>query len=331
MTGKNIVFIAPEFFTFHKQIHARLEELGNKVYFIPDRPSQKALIKILIRKSRFILNSYLNSFFENRAGQIPADDIHEVFIIRGEGLTAKALRTLRARFKNARFQLYLWDSVQRSPGCQDLIPLVDRTWTYDLRDAKRYPEFKFTPNFYTLPVTRNFTAAPRDNFRWDLAFFGTVHADRLKVICQLTKQMPSNTRFYRFFYFQSPIMYYFRKIFDPAFACFPKQELSLKPKFGKDWDEIVSCSSAILDVQHPEQGGLTIRTLESLALGFKVVTTDTSITEYEFFNPEQILVIDRKNPMVDPAFLSQPNNFPVHPKITELELTPWLGKVFDGY
>lgn len=331
MTGKNIVFIAPEFFTFHKQIQNRLQELGNKVYFIPDRPSQKAIVKIVIRKLRIILIPYLNSFFDKRSRDIPATEIDEVFIIRGEGVTAKALLNLKARFSKARFQLYLWDSVRRSPGCEDLMPLVDRTWTYDLRDAKAYPDLKFTPNFYTLPETRTFQRAPVKDFTWDLVFFGTAHADRLKVISRLARKLPSAIRFYRFFYFQSPIMYYFRKLFDPAFSFFKKEELSHKPKFGKDWDDIVSQSSAILDVQHPDQGGLTIRTLESLALGFKVVTTDPSIREYDFYNPEQILLIDRHDPDLDPQFLSQPNNFPVHPKILELELTPWLGKIFDGH
>ncbi len=325
---KNIVFIAPEFFTFHKQIQARLEELGNKVYFIPDRPSQKAIIKILIRKFRYTLTGYLNAYFARRAGEIPADAIHEVFIIRGEGMTAHALRGLRERFKNARFQLYLWDSVQRSPGCQDLIPLVDRTWTYDIRDAKAFPAFHFTPNFYTLPQTRSFTAAPVTDFTWDLAFFGTAHADRLKVISRLAKKLSPTVRFFRFFYFQSPVMYYFRKFFDPAFSFFTPEELSLKPKFGKEWDDIVSRTSAILDVHHPEQGGLTIRTLESLALGFKVVTTDASIRDYEFYNPTQIHVIDRDDPEIPEAFLRKPNDFAVHPKIRELELTSWLGKVF---
>ncbi len=328
MTGKNIVFIAPEFFTFHKQIQSRLEELGNKVYFIPDRPSQKAIVKIMIRKFRFILVPYLNTFFEKRCAEIPADVIDEVFIIRGEGLTAKALLKLKARFSKARFQLYLWDSVKRSPGCEDLMALVDRTWTYDLRDAKTYPSLKFTPNFYTLPETRTLKRAPLKDFAWDLAFFGTVHADRLKVISTLTAKLPAGVRFYRFFYFQSPIMYYFRKFFDPAFSFFKKEELSLRPKFGKDWDDIVSRSGAILDVQHPDQGGLTIRTLESLALGFKVVTTDPSIRDYAFYNSEQILLIDRHNPDIDPHFLSKPNDFTVHPKIQELELTPWLGNVF---
>jgi hypothetical protein len=329
MTGKNIVFIAPEFFTFHKQIQKRLEDLGNKVYFIPDRPSQNAIVKILIRKFRFLLTPYLNTFFEKRSSEIPSGDIDEIFVIRGEGLTAKALLKLKARFPKARFQLYLWDSVRRSPGCEDLIPLFDRTWTYDLCDAKAYPNLKFTPNFYTLPETRTFHRAPVKDFTWDLAFFGTAHADRLKVISRLAKALPSEVRFYKFFYFQSLILYNFRKFFDPAFSLFKKEELSLKPKFGKDWDDIVSRTSTILDVHHPDQGGLTIRSIESLALGYKLVTTDKSIEEYEFFNPQQILVIDRNNPKIDPEFLRKANAFPVHAKVAELELTSWIDKIFS--
>lgn len=321
----NIVFIAPEFFTFHQKIQSRLEELGHKVHFIPDRPSRKAIVKILIRKARFILEPYLNSFFCDRAAQIPAEQISEVFIIRGEGLTARALSELRKRFSKARFQLYLWDSVARSPGCRDLIPLVERVWTYDLRDAKENPSFKFTPNFYTLPNLR----AKETDFKWDLVFFGTAHADRLKVISKTAKNLPARVRFYRFFYFQSPIMYYFRKIFDRAFHFFKPDELSLKPKFGKEWEEVISETSAVLDVHHPEQGGLTIRTLESLAMGFKVVTTDASIKEYEFYDPNQIQVIDRENPRVDSAFLEKPNRFRVHPSIQRLELTSWLKNIFD--
>lgn len=322
---KNIVFIAPEFFTFHKQIQKRLEELGHQVYFIPDRPSRKAIVKILIRKFRFLLTFYLNRFFESRAELIPAD-VEEVFIIRGEGLTATALKALRRRFGKARFQLYLWDSVKRSPGCEALMPLVDRTWTYDIRDAKRYPNLKFTPNFYTIPAWR----APLNDFRWELAFFGTVHADRLKVISKLSAKLSSSIRFYRFFYFQSPVMYWFRRLFDPAFKNFRADELSLKPKFGADWEEIVREAGAILDVQHPEQGGLTIRTLESLAMGFKVVTTDPSVREYDFYDPRQILLIDRQDPRIDEDFLKGPNDFQMHPKIKELELTSWLGKIFDA-
>lgn len=326
---KNILFIAPEFFNFHRDIKTSFESLGHTVHYIPDRPSKHALIKILIRKAKFLLVPYLNRYFERMAEEIPADSIDEIFILRGEGLTSSSLKKLKQRFPKARVQLYLWDSVARSHGCLDLMPLTDRAWTYDLRDSKRYPQMKFTLNFYVSEQDIQRKRAPIDHFDWDLVFFGTVHGDRLKVISKIGKAVPDLSRFYIFFYFQSPIMYYARKLFDPAFKFFKPEHFSFKPKFGKDWDEVASRASAVLDVHHTQQGGLTTRTLEAMAFGFKLVTTDETIREYPFFNPKQILIIDRNNPVIPPDFLAAPNNFEVHPSVKDLEVRNWVKRFFE--
>lgn len=308
-----------------------MEKLGAKVHYVPDRPSKHAIIKILIRKARFLLTSYLNAYFGRKASEIPKDSIDDIFIVRGEGLTASALANLKARFPRARVQLYLWDSVKRSQGCKKLFPLTDRSWTYDPRDAKDYPTLKFTPNFFTISdeLLKSRFNTDTQTPRWDLVFFGTAHGDRLKVISKIAKALPSHARFYVFFYFQSSIMYWARKIFDPAFKHFRPEQLSLKAKFGREWEEVVSNTSTILDVHHSQQGGLTIRTLETLALGFKLVTTDASIAQYPFYNPRQILIIDRNCPVIPEEFLKLKNDFPVHPSLKELELPNWLRRFFD--
>jgi hypothetical protein len=321
---KRILFIAPEFFTFHLQIKQGLEELGHKVYFLPDRPSQNALVKILIRKFRFLITPFLQRFFADKMDEVPAD-IDEVFIIRGEGIVPATLKRMRQRFHKARFQYYLWDSLKQSPGALLLIDSFDRVWTYDLQDSRKDSRLKFTPNFYLLPKTR----APADTFKYDLTFLGTAHGDRLKVVAKLSANLPKDVRFYRFMYFQAPILYYFRKIFDPHFKYFFDHERSFKPKFGKEWEEVIGQTSAILDIQHPNQGGLTIRTLESLAMGFKLVTTDETVREYPFYDENRIRIIDRRYPRLDPEFLKLPNRFELHPSLKELELTTWLTKIFS--
>jgi hypothetical protein len=158
---------------------------------------------------------------------------------------------------------------------------------------------------------------------------GTAHGDRLKVVAKLSANLPKDVRFYRFMYFQAPILYYFRKIFDPYFKYFSDHERSFKPKFGKEWEEVIGQTSAILDVQHPNQGGLTIRTLESLAMGFKLVTTDETVREYPFYDENRIRIIDRRDPKLDPKFLMLPNRSELHPSLKELELTSWLTNIFS--
>ncbi|MGE4514729.1 MAG: hypothetical protein AB7E26_13095, partial [Chryseobacterium sp.] len=52
----------------------------------------------------------------------------------------------------------------------------------------------------------------------------------------------------------------------------------------------------------PFQNGLTIRTFEVLASGKKLITTNSDITNYPFYSPENILVIDRENIQMNPEF-----------------------------
>ena len=58
----------------------------------------------------------------------------------------------------------------------------------------------------------------------------------------------------------------------------------------------------MLDIQHPNQTGLTMRTIEMIGLNKKIITTNSSITEYDFYSPNNVLVIDRENVEIDLAF-----------------------------
>lgn len=325
---KSILFIAPEFFNFHEVIQEGLRKLGYRVYFVPDRPSKHALIKILIRKARFLLGPYLYKHYTERFSAIP-EDIDEVFIIKGESFSPKLVRWMRLRFQSARFQVYLWDSLRNSKGALGWLGQMDRKWTFDYDDSKAHPELQLISNFYIRGDSEDWQTWRDLPVKWNLAFFGTAHADRLKVLSQISERLPEKFSVYRFVFFQSPLLYYFRKLFDPAFRKFRADEMSLKPKLGEDWSEIAKSTVAILDIHHPRQTGLTIRAIECLAMGMKLVTTNDRIRHYPFYDERLIRVIDRQNPAIDLEFLeSRPTGEP--PKgIKNLELSSWLKHMFE--
>jgi spore maturation protein CgeB len=62
---------------------------------------------------------------------------------------------------------------------------------------------------------------------------------------------------------------------------------------------------AVLDIEHPNQSGLTMRTFEVIASGKKLITTNKKIVEHDFFDPARICVIDRNNPDVPDIFLKE--------------------------
>ena len=64
----------------------------------------------------------------------------------------------------------------------------------------------------------------------------------------------------------------------------------------------INRSKVLLDINRLGQSGLTFRVFESLGLEKKLITTNADIKNYDFYNPNNILVIDEKNPIIPMEF-----------------------------
>ncbi|PXY43699.1 hypothetical protein [Flavobacterium hydrophilum] len=63
-------------------------------------------------------------------------------------------------------------------------------------------------------------------------------------------------------------------------------------------------SEIILDILRENQTGLSFRIFDALALDKKIITTNESIKEYDFYNPNNILVIEPDNISIPDSFLN---------------------------
>ena len=70
--------------------------------------------------------------------------------------------------------------------------------------------------------------------------------------------------------------------------------------------ELVKRSRIILDIAKPGQAGLSFRFFEAMASRKKVITTNRSVVDYDFYNPANILVIDEANPVIPERFITDP-------------------------
>ncbi len=92
----------------------------------------------------------------------------------------------------------------------------------------------------------------------------------------------------------------------------------------KDIISILHDTNFVIDVEHPNQQGLTMRTIEMLGLQKKLITTNKSIVDYDFYHPNNICVVDRQNPVVDAGFL-QSDYFYIDKTIrNKYSLKSWL-------
>ncbi|MCM5694604.1 MULTISPECIES: hypothetical protein [unclassified Leclercia] len=70
------------------------------------------------------------------------------------------------------------------------------------------------------------------------------------------------------------------------------EDVSFSSLSKNDVVSVVANSRCILDISHPLQQGLTMRTIETLGAKRKLITTNKNILHYDFYNEDNILVID---------------------------------------
>ncbi len=311
---RRLLLIAPEFFDYYKRISQTLEDEGWEVVFLCDRPPVNSLFKIGIRKFRFLLEGYLNSYYRKKLKKLGPFD--QVLIIRGESITPDSFALLRAY--NCPIHLYFWDSVKNVPGALKLSQLCDKVFSFDSVDAKKY-SFELLPLFYTA------SPCEASSIEYDWSFVGSDHSDRMRIIQKIRNQHPQ--RNFVFVYFPSSLIYIYRFFFERSFFSFKKNELGFKPFQKPLTQRIFNSSVAILDIQHPQNSGLTIRTMEVLSLGKKLITTNAAIKEYPFYNEKNICIIDRKIPRIPDEFFKTPSDPAVLNIMKDYEIKNWVRQV----
>lgn len=57
-----------------------------------------------------------------------------------------------------------------------------------------------------------------------------------------------------------------------------------------------------MDIEHPRQNGTTTRPVEMLPMKKKIITTNKYVKNFEFYNENNFLIIDRETPCLKEEF-----------------------------
>jgi len=88
-------------------------------------------------------------------------------------------------------------------------------------------------------------------------------------------------------------------------------------------------SAAVLDIQNIAQNGLTTRIFEALGAETKIVTTNSNILHYDFYNSKNVLIIDRNNPVIEKSWLDAPYEEYDINLLKKYHIKNWIMEVFD--
>lgn len=305
LSGKTILFFSPSFFGYERAIEKRLKELGAKVFFFDDRPSNGFWGKGLLRAHKKMYASHIRRYYKPIEQQIDRiDKIDIVFLLSPEALPLALLKKIIDNNPNVRVILYMWDSIQNKIGTKKYLPYCHRIFTFDPLDKLYDDRISFCSLFY---LNEYALISPGLEYKYDLSFVGTAHSDRVNLANNVKKQVESfGGRVYTFFYLQSKKLFIYRWLTDPNFRKTKVSDFQYIPLSSEKTMELFGSSKVILDIQHPRQSGLTMRTLEVLGSRRKLITTNKEVAKYDFYNPQNILIIDRNNPEIPQGFMNSP-------------------------
>lgn len=326
LQGKRILFFSAHLFGYQNDIRLAMESVGAIVDYYDERPANNFLVKGVIRINRNLLAGYINHYYNKIIKETLQKEYDYVFFIKGESISASNVRRLKQFHPEANFITYHWDSIANNSNAQNLLPYFDRVFSFDKIDCERLG-LHFLPLFYT-PDYANIPYYDKE-IKYDMLFVGTTHSDRYKLVKRIEEQIiKMGGLCLTWFYFPSKILYYKMKIQNSYLRQIPVHTFHFKPMSKELLLQLYAGSRIIIDVQHPKQTGLTMRCIETLGAKRKLITTNYYITEYDFYNPDNILVVDRNLPYVPEKFLNEPYRDTPKEIYESYSIKNWLSSIF---
>lgn len=307
MAGK-FFFIAPVYFNYHELIIQSFKEKGYAVDFLDDKNS--GLIYTLSRKSSFLLKKYKEAYKKEILSKLDETSYDLLVVIGGKTLDVDFWKFINQNYSFKKV-LYQWDSCKNF-DYRGMIPYFDVVKTFDSLDAVQLG-ISYLPLFYKFEEKKELLED------LDLVFIGIWHSDRLNILNEIAEYAKKNNLKFCFKIYYPYYMYiylvYIKKIISAS------DFFTFKPVPLNETIEFYNRAKCIVDINHPSQSGLTMRTIETIGKGKKLITTNSFIQTEAFFDPKMIQVIDRKNIQINSDFFNFHNTYE---NIDMLEINNWV-------
>jgi hypothetical protein len=344
-----LLLITPQFYGTEYIIKSVLEESEYEVTWIENKSlafdyhGAKAKFRFL-RRIYFLLFKPDIKYLKKELKKIEDLRFDILFSINAHIICPYLFEKLKLNNPSIRSILFLWDSTQKYDWTKEM-SLFEKVYTFDLTDSQRY-KIEYKPNFY---VSREISTVGTDET--DLFFAGKFTPDRLFIIDRLLGQSKVSG-------FKTSIKLW--PAYKVLFHCHLIYLLLKKSSRQNTWirnytlnyeaiegilDEeylinesipysevqmIAMNSNVILDIPFEGQSGYTHRVIEAMSRGQKVLTTNTGIRKEAFYNPEQVHIIDRNDPIFEADWIREKVEFSINECFRDMELKVWLKQIINA-
>ncbi len=321
---KKVLFIGIGFYDYDKIIIQQFEQLGYQVDYFCEIPQGLKFRYYQRRANKQQTQRIIDQVSLNIA-RSSGFNYHIVFVIKGEHLTIEGIELLKKKNPDAKWILYLWDSIDRIPGSARIFPYFHDIFSFDRVNCLENPNLKFNPLFYRQEYYHPYT---QNTPPFDLYFLGWYHSDRLKLITEIISFCNQNNLKYNVMLYAG-LYSYLRQVIKGGELKQNKELLIYKPIPSTKNIQNILNAQCTLDIAHPLQTGLTMRTIELLGAGRKIITTNADIINYDFYNPENVAIIDRGNLNLEVDFFNTPYVKVDQDIVQKYSLSSWLSRMLS--
>lgn len=297
---KKVIFLSVNFFGYEESIRNVISENGYECELIYSEPKYSVFDSVIkkLNKKWYIKKS--EKYIYKKINDI---DICDYLIINfSPNLSIKSLEDFRLKFPNAKIIYYIWDSVANFPNVLNIAKCCDKVYSFDRNDCEKYG-YNFLPLFYSK------TYKKENIFKeYDYSMIFSIYPKKIFNYKLLNNAIPLDKRFFKYIYVPRKMFYYY-KFFFPEFKIIKKSDVKFKPLDRQAVYEKFRSSKVTIDCPLENQCGLTMRTFEALSLGIKIITTNSDIMNYEFYNSNNIYIVKNDKDKIPNDFFELPFDY----------------------
>lgn len=259
-----------------KYIYLKLEGKSTFLKYVENANIQKYYncnnIWLRIFRKLNILNLFFYNSWKNEIQQ------YDIVILGENGYSKNISKYIRKKNKKCKIVMYFWNNINEvyEKHLQD--KNIDEFWTFDKNDAKKY-NMKYNPQFYTKDIKLE-----TNSQEFDILFLGRAKNRKNEIIALKNKLEQQNLKC-KFIIIEDEKDYI---------------------EYEKYLD-LISKSKCILDYNEKGQVGLTLRPMEALFFNKKLITNNSDIKNYDFYNPKNIFILEENKIEEISQFINTPN------------------------
>jgi len=287
---KKILIVAPEYMGYMVKVaeelrkHQNIEVIDIHIPIYKYTTLTTKFKNFFLKKiSRDIKFKYRENYIKKIIGDQSFDSI---LIIRPDLLSIIFLKELKNKSKI--FKTYFFDGIGRFPKKKKTITLFDEVFSFEPNDCKKY-NFTFITNF----IYEENSKSIKVNTEYNIFNITSYDKKRFSLLLKIASVLRQEQQPFKI------IVKTHKKLNSQGLI-----EIITKPMPLHMVQNFIQKSICMLDLGViSKHKGLTFRIFEAIGLDKKVITNNTDIINYDFYNPQNILVITDGNPNIPITFL----------------------------